>query len=470
MPAWGIVDSGQRERVRWAVKGLDHLLTHDVALALDEIDVLRHLNKNVEKTRKLNLSQLRVMIGLCSSIEYQTGEFVRGKFEQLKGRGNQVERLLVEFSRPMSIQEIVRELNYRLVRYERRKVAPQTLVNQLSQDERFVNQGRSGFWGLKSWPNINLNTVKELMEQCLMEYNHPLSLDEIYAYVSARRPVSKKSILMYLNTEKQFAKISRVKWGLAVWPETRNAVVWNPEQVADFVAETFRAKGKNELEFRVVRLALMEAAGVSSKVAIGMLQTNPAIKTRKGDKSNDRYAILQSNYKDILSKPRTRPKSHKPTLFQQVDEAVHTILEQAPDKQVALADLISELQKKFAYNATTLYSYIGRLEYIERIDVPGSKTRICHLKGASTLVSFPQVAAIKNETLRAKIDRTLAFLNEDYVDIGLFLLGKEFEATLKAYLVVGISKEKIVSKLAPDPDKWKLVNMVDCLEGCSSQD
>jgi hypothetical protein len=42
-------------------------------------------------------------------------------------------------------------------------------------------------------------------------------------------------------------------------------------------------------------------------------------------------------------------------------------------------------------------------------------------------------------------------------------LGKEFEATLKAYLVVGISKGKIISKLASDPDKWKLVNMVDCL-------
>jgi hypothetical protein len=76
---------------------------------------------------------------------------------------------------------------------------------------------------------------------------------------------------------------------------------------------------------------------------------------------------------------------------------------------------------------------------------------------------FPQVQNIADATLREKVERALPFLTEENVDIGLFLLSKEFEATLKSYLIKASAKGKLVT-LPPGkgPDKWTLNGMVDC--------
>jgi len=218
-----------------------------------------------------------------------------------------------------------------------------------------------------------------------------------------------------------------------------------------------------ELPYHSVKQALMDSAGITSRQAIGMLATNPVIKTRKDEKTGARIAVLQQDYKDIFARSGARFPSKKPTLMQQIDGAVRMVLESAPEKQMSLAELVASLQVKFDRPKPTLYSYISRLEYVERLDVPSSKIAICRIKGYKGSLSFPVLSSISNEKLRQNLERALPLLTEDYVDIGLFLIGKEFEATLKGYLIAGVSGGKLTSKLGPDPDKWKLVNMVDCL-------
>jgi predicted HTH transcriptional regulator len=57
-------------------------------------------------------------------------------------------------------------------------------------------------------------------------------------------------------------------------------------------------------------------------------------------------------------------------------------------------------------------------------------------------MAFPQVASIANLTLKENIERALPYLTEDFVDIGLLMLGREFENTLKQYLTRAYAKGK----------------------------
>jgi len=151
----------------------------------------------------------------------------------------------------------------------------------------------------------------------------------------------------------------------------------------------------------------------------------------------------------------------KPSLHQQINESVREILKAMPGKQLSLTELAARLQKEYGHSDTILYQHIGALNYIEQIDMPGTNIRICRIKGTKTTLAFPQVAGIATYDLRQKIARTLPFLNEENVDIGLFLLSKEFEASIKTYLLTANAKGKIQIPVKEPPDRWKLAQMID---------
>ncbi len=158
----------------------------------------------------------------------------------------------------------------------------------------------------------------------------------------------------------------------------------------------------------------------------------------------------------------------KPPLRQQIDESVRKILEITPDKQISLVDLIMHLQKGYRCSDTVLYQFISGLEYLEQIDVPGTDIRVCRIKGKKQSLVFPQIVAITDPTIRKNVERVLPDLTEERIDIGLFLLGREFETTLKAFLVVAYGKGRLASTPGGKrPDQLKLVDMIACLRSNS---
>jgi hypothetical protein len=337
-----------------------------------------------------------------------------------------------------------------------------------------------------------------------------------------------------------FARIGRNTWGLATWSDAIDAQTWNIEQVADFVASIFKRYKVKELDYKIIKEALMQEAGVNAHQAQGLLNYNPVIKTRRGSKWDERVSVFEPNYKDVLAQAKTpfsrrgeslrqkitksvhsmldaqpgkqmpmselirylqlqfdcsettlyqyvgkmisverieAPTSHTKicrlkevkdsalsgTLREQVSESVRSILETAHNKQMSLSELIKRLRREYYCPKATLYQYIAHLDFVERINVPHSSAKICRLKKVHDALVFPQIENIVNPILREKIERTLLFLNEENVDVELFLLSKEFEATLKAYLIAADAKGKLRS---PPPgkiaDKWNLSGMVEC--------
>lgn len=543
VPIWGYIAITERRVLESRIKRLDDFLTREMILPQNEVDILVRLNKGGKKSEKLTLAELSGLIDLCSSIEKREDGSVWGRFEYLKGRSNQVERILLESGSRMRIADIVRTINHRLVSSGQHRITALNLKNQIVGDDRFVPIGRSGQWGLKSSPHLDAKSVLKLMEECLIAINKPATIDEIFTYVSERRRVSKHSIGWYLTTEKEtFVKAGRTTWGLVNWSDAPATDAWNEEQIADFVANIFKRYKVKELDYKIIKEALMQEADVSAKQAQGLLNYNPVIKTRKGAKWDRLLAGFQSNYKVMLAQGNPHfsqrsaglrqrveqsvhdilealpnkqmpmaelirslqkqfdcaeatlysyiekmnaidridaPTSHTKicrlkntqisarsgTLRQRISEKVRGILETAPNKQISLAELIVRLRKEYNCPKATLYRYIADLEYIERLDVPGSRVKILCMKGTQGTELFPQVQTITNTILREHVNKAVFFLTEENVDMGLFQLGRAFETTLKAFLVAAYAKGKLTSTPGnKSPDRLTLVDLISCLK------
>lgn len=467
IPIWEIVPSGQRDLIVKIIRRIDGILTSENAQAMDEFDLLRHINSSLVKGQKITPIQLRKLVGLCSTVEQRNDGLYQGKFIYLKNRGDQAERLLIEAGKPLGSTEMTREINSRLVPIGAHKLTQRNLSNQLLADERFAAVGRSGTWVLRSWDYVDTASIVNLMERCLIERNSPATISEIYLYINTRRPVNQGSITMYLQQRPDlFRRIDRTQWGLSAWGDSSDAKTWGPDDVASFVANFFKQHKTKELDYSVVEKALADAANVTNKQARGMLNINPVIQTRRESyKKID--AIFQPDYRSKLMNLGARFERKKATLGEQFADDVRSILTTSPGNELSIGSLVRRLVTTHRYNRATAYAYINRMDFIEKYTVPGSRTIICRMKGKNTL-NFPQIDEIDDQNVRAEIKRAIQNLTLDNVDIGLFLLGRQFEVVVKRTLLRGSQKGKITlsASLATDTSKWKLIQMVDCAKQC----
>lgn len=451
-PIWGRFDKANRRIYEIAIPQIDKLLTIETVHPQKEFDVLRLINKSMPKNSKLLPSDIKTAIELCSTVEKREDGLYWGKFEYLKGRGNQAERLLIENApQTMSIDSIAREINHRLVLLGTRKANSRNVANQISKDERFVTIGKSGQWGLKTWEHIDTGSIVELMEEFFARKNKPATVDEIYEYVSSKRPVEKSSVTMYLSTKEQFSKHDRLQWKMAKWNEP-DGKIWGLEEVAIFVEDVFKKNKTKVLEYKIVKQALMEEVGLTSKQAQGMLNINPVIETH-WDEHRKIFATLQENYHDkLLHVKAFGLRKGNTTLGEKISERIKEIINASPDKQILLSELVKRLRKEFKFNnRPEPYGYVQRAEFVEVFELPNQRQKVCRIKVSENL-QFPQIDKISNIELKDKVKRAIGFLNLENVDIGLFLLSKEFESTLLMYLLQAEKYGKITN---PTPGKWK---------------
>lgn len=448
-PVWGKFDKKSRQIYETAILKIDKLLTIETVYPQKDFDVLRLINKSMPKNGKLMPSDIKLAIELCSSVEKRKDGLYWGKFEFLKGRANQVERLLLERSQTVSIDVLVREINHRLVLLGARKANSRNVLNQVSGDDRFIKIGKSGQWGLKTWEHIDTGNIVELMEEFFIQKNKPATADEIYEYVSSKRPVERSSIIMYLSTKNIFVKHDRTLWKLAKWNEP-DGDMWGLDQVASFIEGVFKKNRTKVLEYKIVKQALMNAAGVSAKQAQGMLNINSVIVTHR-DEHKKIYATLQENYQEKLAKVKSYGlRKTNVTLGEKIGDRIKEIVRSSPNGQILLSELVKKLRKEFVFNnRPEPYGYIQRQDAVEVISLPNQRQKICRIKEAPR---FLQIEKISNLQLQEKVKRAVGFLNLENVDVGLFLLSKEFESVLLTYLLQAEKCGKIEN---PTPGKRK---------------
>lgn len=79
------------------------------------------------------------------------------------------------------------------------------------------------------------------------------------------------------------------------------------------------------------------------------------------------------------------------------------------------------------------------------------------MKDAIHAALADKMHAIQSKPVRDEVERAVFYLNEDTVDVGLFLLSKQFEVVLKQYVEAGAAAGAFSNQA---PSDKKLVNLV----------
>lgn len=109
---------------------------------------------------------------------------------------------------PMHFMEISRAIKQE--EFDKKAVISATVHNELISDNRFVLVGR-GIYALKEW-GYKSGTVKDVIKRILKEAGGAMEANDIYEAVIKQRVVRKNTIVINLQTQKEFKKIGANKY------------------------------------------------------------------------------------------------------------------------------------------------------------------------------------------------------------------------------------------------------------------
>lgn len=112
---------------------------------------------------------------------------------------------------PMHFSEIAKEIADS--NFKRRNVTIQAIHNELIKDPRFVLIGR-GIYALSSW-GYKKGTISEIITSILEKSKEPMTREEIVKQVLRTRKVKETTILLNLQNKKLFKKVDKNSYTLA---------------------------------------------------------------------------------------------------------------------------------------------------------------------------------------------------------------------------------------------------------------
>jgi len=412
-------------RMTKLVSGLHDLLKSGEAM--DTFSIAKLLIKNGHALR--GVDEVSALVDLCSSAESIGENLYRLRFDCLKGRGNQVARVLAENGAPMHYRDLLREINRRLPLSKRARTK-ENVVNQISGDSRVSPIGKSGRWALAEW-GLETRSLIELIEDVLATAGEAQHVDDITEQVLKLRPGSEASIIILLATHpRQFRKVAPHIYTLTSWGDDGRDSKWlEKDDVARFVASFFQARGAESVDFRDLQEAFSEQTQLSARSARGILAHHPAVQIERPD-YHTRIASYRQDWSRLPSRGRKR---YSPLQTDVIVDAAKAKLRLAPTGERPLVEIVKELEAELGIGRPNIYSAIGQSDELEKIAVEGSVFRICRIVGRS-FPNFPQLADLRNIQWRQECDRAIGKLNLDDVDMGLFLLGRQFDQAMRYLL------------------------------------
>lgn len=422
----------ERDRIRRQID-----IIHEVLLngrdGYDAFDLTSAANRQLPKHGAIQLDDIPALIELCSSAESVGNDYYRIRFAFLESRADQSARILREHGEPMHHTDLCREINKRIPP-KSPKLDKRNMVNQMTLDPRFATIGKTGLWTLAEWGTENRSIIS-LIEEILHSSGEAMDEKEIYSEIRKLRPASEHSIPMLLGSNpEKFRKVAPHLWILTRWGDGANFQLWDKDEIGKFITQFFQQHGVTRIDFKVIREALTNSFGFPERSARGILSHHPAIVI---DRPNDRQRIacFQSDWRNSgkshqggMSVNRRSPISTK------ILEAVREKLLAIPTKERPLIEIVKELEKELGVLRPTVYAVVSQSDEVETISIDGSSFKICRFSG-KTRPDFPQIKSITNITWRNECERAVEKLTLADVDIGLFLLGRQFDVSMKELLL-----------------------------------
>ncbi|MEO6784941.1 MAG: sigma factor-like helix-turn-helix DNA-binding protein [Chthoniobacteraceae bacterium] len=406
---------------------------HDILMAhnegLDTFDLAVRLKK--KKSLKFQgLDEVPVLIALCGSVETVGEDLHRLRFDQLRGRAEQAVRVMSEHGSPMTRQDLLREINRRSPR-DKELADLRTLIGQLSGDSRLQPIGKSGSWTLVEW-GLETRPLVDVIEDVLADADEALPRDEIIERVLAKRTGATASIAMTLDFHPdRFRKVGLRMYALAAWgPSTSDENWWDGDSVADFVVSFLASRSGEVVDFKELREAFARETGLSRRSAQGVLAFHPAVEVDRSD-SRRRTVRIRPNWESFRRERRTRKQ--RPLQAEHIVDLALKILAESTIGETQLVEIVRQIEAKLGIQRANIYAAIAQSDEIETVAVDSSPLKICRLPGRNR-PAFPQLSKLTDMEWRLECERGTKMLTVDDVDMGLFILGRQFDQSMRHLL------------------------------------
>ena len=196
---------GDERKIRTAIDEIVNIIKkHKSPLNLDELD---------SKLSYEHPSQIEAIAKISKNLASLNGLWGLEKWPSVNPKNirDKIFVILDTKKEPMHFSDIATEI--RESDFNRKNVTTQAIHNELIKDKRFVLIGR-GIYALDDW-GFKKGTVADTITAVLKEAGEPLYRDEIVKRVLEKRKVKETTVLLNLQSKKEFVRVAKATYALA---------------------------------------------------------------------------------------------------------------------------------------------------------------------------------------------------------------------------------------------------------------
>lgn len=196
---------GDERKIKTAIDEIVNIIKkHKSPLTLDELD---------SKLTYEHPSQIEAIAKISKNLASLNGLWGLEKWPSVNPKNirDKIFVILDTKKEPMHFSDIATEI--RESDFNRKNVTTQAIHNELIKDKRFVLIGR-GIYALDDW-GFKKGTVADTITAVLKEAGEPLYRDEIVKRVLEKRKVKETTVLLNLQSKKEFVRVAKATYALA---------------------------------------------------------------------------------------------------------------------------------------------------------------------------------------------------------------------------------------------------------------
>lgn len=195
---------GDERKIKTSIEEIVNIIKKNKSpITLDEID---------SKLSYEHPSQIAAMASISKLLATLNGKWGLEKWPEVNPKNirDKIFVVLGEKNQPMHFSEIAEKIQSS--NFSRKEVTTQAIHNELIKDRRFVLIGR-GIYALDTW-GFKQGTVADIITSVLKEAGEPLFRDEIVKRVLEKRQVKETTVLLNLQSKKQFKRVAKATYTL----------------------------------------------------------------------------------------------------------------------------------------------------------------------------------------------------------------------------------------------------------------
>ena len=202
-------------------------ICHSIFIALEKKTVpakLKEIIINVERDLPqftIDRSLVEKALNVIDDFEIVTRKKIKlyqVAFHRLSSSADMACRVLYEHGNWMNFSEIIGEIHQRLSLKNIKLIDPKSIYTAMKSDERLLLFGKSGIWTLAEWGGHDPG-ICELMTNTLLQFNKPLSKEDIFTHILTTHPfIPISSLNLCLNNGK-FSQLKNKRIILTKWKD-----------------------------------------------------------------------------------------------------------------------------------------------------------------------------------------------------------------------------------------------------------